>query len=68
MVVKRDLDHMPAPFLKAPSHFSAPHNPIVLGGNWQLIEVNNYVNTVAFNGKNTIEYTVPDQSMVHFPL
>jgi hypothetical protein len=44
-----------------------PQDAIVLGWNTYRIEVNNDVISVALNGTDTAQYTIPDPAMAQFP-
>jgi Domain of Unknown Function (DUF1080)/GMC oxidoreductase len=50
-----------------PGDFVNPQDAIVLGWNKYRIEVNNDVISVALNGTDTAQYSIPDPATVHFP-
>jgi Domain of Unknown Function (DUF1080)/GMC oxidoreductase len=51
----------------APGDFVNPQDAIVLGWNKYRIEVNNDVISVALNGTDTAQYTIPDPAVAQFP-
>jgi hypothetical protein len=52
---------------ETPGDFVNPQDAIVLGWNKYRIEVNNNVITVALNGADTTQYTIPDPAVAQFP-